>query len=149
MILDEENVVTKTVRIETHMGVLNLKPGHRTPWGVVEIVHPLGNGQWFVGTQWAPGKKPTRRKSARLMDLLWKGNCKALFVAPLLPHSLSGDDRQTMAQAFTTKFGFRKLPGLDTGFPVVLSADNWPASVPLPQYAVLYRPPATTAHWAN
>ncbi|WP_141728178.1 hypothetical protein [Devosia insulae] len=148
MILDER-VATKTVRIETNYGTINLKAGHQTPWGVVEIVHPLGDGTWFVGTKWTPGKKLSRRKSARLMDLVWTGSVERLFVAPLLPHSMSGDDKQAMAQTFAAEFGFRKVPGLDTGFPVVLSADNWPPSIPLPQYAVLYRPPAATPHWRN
>ncbi|GEM_PF-4381953 len=148
MILDEDTVIT-TVNIETYYGKVTLKPGHQTPWGVVEIVHHLGDGNWFIGTKWTPGKKKSARKSARLLDLVWTGSVKQLFVAPLLPHSLPADDRQAMAESFTGEFGFKKVAGLDTGFPVVLSADNWPASIPLPHYAVIYRPPVRSPHWRD
>jgi hypothetical protein len=151
MLLDvlDEHAVKKTVEIYTHNGTLDLKVGHSTPWGAVQIIQPLGDGTWFVGTLWTPGKKRSSKKSARLMDLIWKGNCERLFVAPLVPHSLSTDAKRALAKAFTDEFGFRKIPGLETGLPVVLSGDDWPASIPLPQYALFYQPPERTPHWRD
>ena len=142
-------MANQVTSIETDNGKLAIKAGHATPWGTARIIHELSPGVWFIGTDWIPDKKRSRDKHARIMDLLSKGECKQLFVAPLLPHGMASVERGNQARAFANHFGFRSSPGIGQGFPVVLSPADWPATIPCPEYAVCYRPEKVTPHWRD